>query len=73
MKSKFIKLNTMNGESIFNVHSVSSVHESSYDGIQYLTVKLTDGSELHIEMKINDFYELLSDRESSEPIDDYFK
>lgn len=73
MKAKFIKLNTMNGESIFNINSVSSVHERSLDGAKYLEVKLTDGSNLFIEMKIDAFYELISNREPSEPLDDYFE
>lgn len=71
--TKFIELDGFNGKAIINTASVSSVHEDSRGRANYITVKLTDGSTISVEMKIEDFHKLLTEGETSEPLNDCFK
>ena len=61
METKFIELEGLSGKHIINVAHVSSVHETSDLGAKYLTVKITDGSVIYVDMDISDFYKLLNE------------
>lgn len=61
MEAKFIQLDGISKKYIINSSCVSSVHEQNHNGIEYLSIKMSDGSEVDVVMSILKFYELLNE------------